>query len=237
MASATFFVHTGLEAFLPRARRGTSFTSELARAATLKNAIEAIGIPHTEVAAVRVNGVLATLARIVRSDDAIEVFGWTDTGAIQPIPHFYFVADAHLGALARYLRMLGFDTLHSDTIADSDIRLLAAEQHRVVLTRDRELLKCTDVLAGCYVRALKPEQQLREVASRFDLARHARAFTRCLRCNTLLAPVDKHSVVALLPESVARAHETFYRCGGCARVYWPGSHHARMQEALQRMLP
>ena len=236
MATAHFTIHSGLAAFLPRERQGSPFACECARAATLKNAIEALGIPHTEVAAVRVNAAPATLDRTVRDGDAIELSGWSDTGLVQPSVTLEFVADAHLGGLARYLRMLGFDTVHDNAIADADIRRMASDEHRIVLTRDRELLKCRDILVGCYVRAIKSEAQLREVAARFGLTEHARAFTRCLRCNIVLENVAKEQVAARLPESVARDQQNFYHCRGCGRVYWPGSHYRRMSAALGRMM-
>ena len=236
MASAHFTVHPGLSDFLPRERRGGSFACDCARAATLKNAIEAIGIPHTEVAAVRVNDAAATLDRIVREGDRLELFAWSDIGAPQRSATLEFVADAHLGGLARYLRMLGFDTVHDNEIADETIRRLAGEERRIVLTRDRELLKCRDILIGAYVRAIKPEAQLREIAERFGLAAYARPFSRCLRCNLALMRVTKKSVIAELPCAVARQQALFFRCSGCQRIYWPGSHYHRMQSALARLL-
>ncbi|RPI43011.1 MAG: twitching motility protein PilT [Betaproteobacteria bacterium] len=236
MATARFTIRPGLADFLALERRGRTFPAECARAATLKNAIEALGVPHTEVATIRVNGAPATLNRIVRDDDAIELLGWSDAGIVQPSVSLEFVADAHLGGLARYLRMLGFDVVHDNAIADVEIRRMASDERRIVLTRDRELLKCRDILIGCYVRAFKAEEQLREVVRRFGLTEHARPFTRCLRCNTVLEEIEKHRVLSMLPESVARDQQRFYHCRSCGRVYWAGSHYRRMQAALDRML-
>jgi len=157
---ALFHFQSPLWMFLERARRGRAFEYDCARAATLKNAIEALGVPHTEVGAVRVNGEPATLQRIVREGDRIEV----ETAKSGSDPDLRFVADAHLGGLARFLRMLGFDTLHRNAYSDEEIRRLAETEGRVVLTRDRELLKCREIARGAYVHALKPEAQLREVA-------------------------------------------------------------------------
>src|SRR3990172_3609037 len=193
MASARFRFHDELADFLPRERRGIEFSYACARAATLKNAIEALGVPHT--------------------------------------------ADAHLGGLARFLRMLGFDTLHDHAYRDADIVRLAIEERRIVLSRDCELLKCRDIACGCYVHALKAESQLREVARRFALAAKARPFTLCLRCNVPLEPTEKRRIVHLLPETVAATQESFFHCRACDRIYWPGSHYARMRAALERMLP
>jgi uncharacterized protein with PIN domain len=236
MATARFRIDPGLSAFLAPARRSAPFEYACARAATLKNALEALGIPHTEVARVRVNGAEATLDRIVRDADEVEVRGWASEGSVQWAPRLAFVADAHLGALARFLRMLGFDTVHDNRLADETIRTLAAESARIVLTRDRELLKCREIAVGAYVRALAPAAQLSETAARFGLAAHARPFTLCLCCNVAIAPVPKRAVLDRLPEQVARVQEAFYRCPRCNRIYWPGSHYARMREVLARMI-
>lgn len=229
-STASFRFHGGLSQFLAREQRDRAFAYRCARAANLKNAIEALGVPHTEVGTLTVNGEPATLQRIVREGDAIEVFppAKQETG-----PDPIFLADAHLGGLARFLRMLGFDTLHENAFTDEAIRRLAAGERRIVLTRDRELLKCRDIARGCFVRALKPEAQLREVAARYRLAARARPFTLCLRCNLPLERLAKAAVAHRLPHNVLLAQETFSRCPGCDRVYWPGSHYERMREALQ----
>ena len=230
MTIARFQFSADLERFLRADHRGRLFAYACARAASLKNAIEALGVPHTEVGAVLVNGEPATLQRTVREGDLVEVLAPppTESGAA------LFVADAHLGGLARFLRMLGFDTAHAPAISDDEIRRLARDEHRIVLTRDRDLLKCRDVLRGRYVRALKPEAQLAEVAERYRLAERARPFTRCLHCNLPLAPVEKAAVAHRLPPQVAALHQSFTHCAGCDRVYWPGSHYARMRAALEK---
>jgi hypothetical protein len=128
--------------------------------------------------------------------------------------------------------MLGYDTAHDNNIADAEIRRIAREEHRIVLTRDRDLLKSADIARGAYVHALKPEKQLREISDRYGLAAAARPFTICLRCNLPLEPVEKASVADRLPELVAAVQESFTHCRGCDRVYWSGTHYARMRDAL-----
>ncbi len=233
MSRASFRFSGTLSLFLSPAERGVSFERSCARAASLKNAIESLGVPHTEIGAVLVNGAPATLQRNLREGDAVEVFAREPEAADGDRR---FLADAHLGGLARFLRMLGYDTLHSNALADAEIRRAAREEGRVVLTRDRELLKCADIGRGAYVRSLKPEAQLREVDERYRLAAAAKPFTRCLECNVGLLPVAKAEILSMLPPAVARTQENFVRCPGCRRVYWPGSHYARMAEVLGRAL-
>lgn len=235
MANARFRFHGALEQFLPRERRGRAFAHACARAATLKNAIESLGVPHTEVALALVNGERATLSRIVREGDAVKVYPWPARRAPHEPGRPEFVADAHLGGLARFLRMLGFDTVHHPHISDEEIRRLARRERRIVLTRDRELLKCREIARGGYVHARKPETQLREVVARFGLAACAQPFTLCLVCNVALKPVAKASVLDRLPPAVAASRDRFLHCARCDRVYWEGSHYARMRAALERL--
>jgi len=232
MSTARFRFSEDLSRFLRPEHRGRPFPYACARAANLKNAIEALGVPHTEVGELIVNGAPATLQRIVREGDEVEVLG---ERVADPGPEPRFLADAHLGWLGRFLRMLGFDTVYEPHLADREIRRLAHAQNRIVLTRDRDLLKCRDIARGYYVRALKPEAQLREVAERYRLGGAARPFTRCLHCNLALVPVDKANIAHRLPPKVAALHQTFTHCAGCERVYWPGSHYGRMCAALGRI--
>ena len=225
---ARFRFDPALSLFLQPGKRNSEFEYDCARAATLKNAIEALGVPHTEVGALRVNGAPATLQRTVRAGDEVQV----EARKCGSDPDLRFVADAHLGGLARFLRMLGFDTLYRNDFSDEEIRRLAEIERRIVLTRDRELLKCREVVRGAYVRALKPEAQLREVAARFALSGAARPFSLCLACNLPLEKVAKSEIASRVPPQVYVLHERFVRCPGCLGVFWPGSHYERMRAAL-----
>jgi len=232
MVTATFRFHGELTGFLARDRRGVAFDHACARAATLKNAIESVGVPHTEVGRLTVNGQPATLARIVRETDVFEVFPYGSAEAAgDEVPSF--IADAHLGGLARMLRMLGFDTLYDNAIADRAILELATGERRIVLTRDRELLKCREVARGCFVHPLKPEAQLKAVAARYALERCMQPFTRCLHCNLRFVAIERSAVAGRVPERIAERYTEFVRCAGCERIYWQGSHWARMHEMLR----
>lgn len=231
MATATFRFHGELADFIARDRRDVAFDYVCARAATIKHAIESLGVPHTEAGQLLVNNHPATLPRIVREGDAIEVFPHRFVEVV-PDKAPEFVADAHLGGLARMLRMLGFDTLYENSMSDHEIIDIAARQRRIVLTRDRELLKIRDVARGCFVHARKPELQLREVAVRFGLERYMRPFTLCLHCNLQLEALEKSKVTGHVPDRIYEHYAEFTRCPGCGRIYWQGSHWARMREML-----
>lgn len=236
MVSASFRFYGQLGEFLPRERRGREFSTRCARDATTKHMIEALGVPHTEVELVLVNGESAGFDHLLREGERVAVypgFGLLDVGALQrlrsrPEGRLRFVADAHLGGLARLLRMAGYDTLYDNHYHDDEIERLAREEGRVMLTRDRELLKRRSVEFGCYLHALDPAQQLRELFARLRLGPGMRPFSLCLHCNFPLRQVDKAAVLDRLPPRVAELHEEFTTCEHCGRVYWKGSHHARM---------
>ena len=134
------------------------------------------------------------------------------------------------------LRMLGFDTLYDNAAADREIVESAARDRRIVLTRDRELLKCREIARGCFVHPLKPEAQLQAVATRYALVRSMQPFTLCLHCNLRLVAIEKSAAAARVPERIAERYTDFLRCAGCERIYWRGSHWARMDEMLRAAL-
>ena len=244
-ATAHFRFYEELNDFLASTLRRRDIAYRCARAATVKNAIEALGVPHTEVELVLVNGASVDFSYLVQEGDRISVYPKFESFDVspllrvreQPLRALRFVADAHLGGLARLLRMLGFDTLYSNTIADDEIRDLAAREARIVLTRDRELLKRKEITHGCYVHTLKPQYQLREIVQRLQLEGSARPFTLCLHCNWPLISVDKQAVIERLPEKVALHYHVFTTCTACERIFWAGSHWTRMRALLAAHLP
>lgn len=244
MASATFRFYEELNDFLAPPRRRREFGCECARAATVKHMIEALGVPHTEVELVLVNGVSVGFERLIAEGDRVAVYPKFETFDVTPLLRVRervlreprFVADAHLGGLAHLLRMTGYDTLYDNAYRDDEIERLAAAEQRIVLTRDRDLLKRRSITHGCYVRTLHSEEQLRDVVDRLDLARGARPLTRCLECNRPLRPAGAGEVAGRVPDGVLARHCRYSACDGCARVYWEGSHWQRMRARVDALL-
>jgi uncharacterized protein with PIN domain len=244
MSRATFRFYEELNDFLPLERRRCDFTVDCARRATTKHMIEALGIPHTEVELILVNGESADFRRVLTDGDRVSVYPRFEAFDItpllrvrpQPLREVRFLVDAHLGALARLLRLMGFDTRYDPAWPDAQIERVAGAEHRIVLTRDRELLKRRAITHGCYVHARDAVAQLTEVCQRLDLRRGARPFTRCMRCNAPLRGVDKAQVLEAVPLQVRQTCETFSQCTGCGRVYWQGSHWRRMRAVVDRVL-
>ena len=228
MVTASFHFFEELGDFLPRERRDRSFAAPCARSATTKHMIEALGVPHTEAGRLLVNGEEAGFDRLLEEGDEVLVYPHLESAQAA----IRFIADAHLGGLARLLRMAGFDTLYENGYQDEEIAAIAGRAARTVLTRDRELLKRREVEHGCYLHTIRPEAQLRELFARLHLAPLARPFTLCLHCNLPLRPVARSEVLERLPESVRVGQDEFTTCDACGRVFWKGSHHRRMLAML-----
>ncbi|WP_332813923.1 Mut7-C RNAse domain-containing protein [Ramlibacter sp.] len=237
MVTASFRFYEELNDFLAPARRRREFTVRCARAATTKHMIEALGVPHTEVELILLNGESVGFGALLREGDRVAVYPRFEAFDItpllrvrdQPLREPRFVADCHLGSLARLLRMMGFDTLYEKAFADAEIERIAATQGRIVLTRDRDLLKRRSITHGCYVHALRPQLQLREVLERLQLARGARPFTLCPACNAVLQPVAEARVEHRLPPGVRGLYHRFGTCDACGRVFWEGEHWQRLR--------
>lgn len=223
MPTLVLCFHGALSDFFPRGQRGPELLHAVPGRTGLKDVIEGLGVPHPEVGVVRLDGVEVELGCVVERNARVEVFPATQV----PSP-LRFVADGHLGRLATYLRAAGFDTLYDRNADDPTLAEQARAGARVLLTRDVGLLKRGVVEHGRWIRAKRPAEQLAEVARRFELARRARPFTRCVLCNGLLEPREKAVVAARVPPRSLAAFDTFSECPGCARVYWQGTHHAQL---------
>lgn len=244
MATATFRFYEELNDFLAPERRGREFACGCAPGATVKHAIESLGVPHPEVELVLVNGESVGFVRPLCDGDRVAVYPKFEAFDVTPLLRVRdrllrttrFVADVHLGGLARLLRLLGFDTLYDNRVGHEQIEQLARTQQRIVLTRDRQLLKRAGFTHGCTVRAQRPREQLREVCDRLDLARAAQPFTRCLACNGMLRPIGGDQLHGRVQPALAERTPCFNMCDGCARVYWEGSHWRRMRALVDSLL-
>jgi uncharacterized protein with PIN domain len=153
--------------------------------------------------------------------------------AVAPEPRF--VLDVHLGRLAQGLRLLGFDAYFGPEFDDPDLARISIEQDRILLTRDRGLLKRGGVVHGYHPRSSDPQEQLIEVLHRFDLFDTVAPFSRCLRCNSEVDRVSKDAVLPHLEARTAELFDEFYRCRGCERIFWKGSHYDAMLQAIERV--
>ncbi|WP_330254334.1 Mut7-C ubiquitin/RNAse domain-containing protein [Nocardia sp. NBC_00565] len=203
---------------------------------TVKDVIEAAGIPHTEVDLVLVNGQPAAFGQHPRDGDRITaypVFETLDIGRTtrvrpHPLREPRFVADVNLGGLAKLMRLMGLDVHCRWDADDAALAELSAAEHRILLTRDRGLLKRRNVTHGVYIRSDRPVDQIVEVIRRLDLVERLAPFTRCLRCGGTVVAVAKAEVEDRLEPLTRRHYNTFRQCRDCGRIYWQGSHQARL---------
>lgn len=230
-----------LNDFLAPARRKQDFTAPWRERTTVKDMIESVGVPHTEVDLILVNSKSVDFSYILLPGDRISIypqfesFDISSLNRLRPVPLRVtrFILDTHLGKLARYLRLLGFDALYDRGWDDEQLaRLAATGERRILLTRDHGLLKRKQVTHGYFVRSDQPPLQIREVLRRFDLFQSVQPFKRCTRCNGVVQSVDKGVVLPQLPRGVAERCEEFTRCPVCLRIYWKGSHYDHMQRII-----
>lgn len=146
-----------------------------------------------------------------------------------------FVVDAHLGRLARYLRMLGFDAIYGNDPGDPLLLSLAETDERILLTRDQRLKERAPIDRALLVKSTGTDERLEEVIRAFDLMPEAAPFTRCMRCNTPLEEIDKSEVIDRLPPRTAEHFDWFAYCPSCDKVYWKGSHFDRMNAFIDRL--
>lgn len=214
-----------LNDFLAPARRNAEFQHVAGRTDTIKHVIESLGVPHTEIGKVTVNGQTLPFSGPLAEGDRVQVFPHAPPVILND-PRF--VVDGHVGRLAAYLRMLGFDTWYDRFADDTVLAAVSSSERRLLLTRDVGLLKRREVEAGYCVRSDKPHDQLREVSRRFALHSWFAPFRRCMDCNGGLCPVSKDEIADLLPPHTRETKTEFSRCSDCRKIFWRGSHHARM---------
>ena len=240
MSQAFFRFYAELNDFLPPYRRQVTFSSSFQGNPSIKDAVESLGVPHTEIDLILINWVSVDFSHPVEDGDQVSVypvFEGLDIGSLvrlrpRPLRDPCFVLDTHLGRLATYLRLLGFDSLYRNDYGDEELARISADEKRILLTRDRGLLKRNLVTNGYCVRSSNPRRQIKEVVERFDLVEAAAPFKRCLRCNGLLKAVDKREIAGRLPPNTRQYYQVFYGCTTCSQLYWRGSHY----EALQRLI-
>jgi uncharacterized protein with PIN domain len=238
---AHFRFYAELNDFLSPERRMRRFAHPFVDAMPVKEMIEGFGVPHTEVDLILANGEPVDFSYVVRNGDWLSVYPMFEALDIAPLARLRpeplreprFVLDAHLGRLAGYLRMLGFDALYQNHAGDAELARVSRDERRILLTRDRGLLKRRAVTHGYFVRETAVRRQTSEVVSRFDLRRLIRPFTRCLRCNEPLEPASSEQALKRLPPRAAELYREFQACASCGRLYRKGGHYRRMQQFIE----
>jgi uncharacterized protein with PIN domain len=243
-ARAFIRFYAELNDHLPEHQRQKTLERRFYVPGSVKDMIESFGVPHSEIELIVVNGESVSFSHIVRDGDRIAVYPMFEsfdvTGELKvrrrALREPKFILDVHLGKLAAYLRMLGFDALYGNRASDRELVSVSSQQHRILLTRDRGLLKHSAVTHAYLVRHTGSRSQIAEIVARFDLAGSVRPFTRCMVCNAFLAQISSPELQAALPPRVAASFEEFRRCSQCGRTYWKGSHYRRMQQWVNELI-
>lgn len=195
--------------------------------------MESLGVPLTEVGALTADGQTVPASHIPAGGDEIAVLGVTRP---QPLPGpARFLLDVHLGTLARRLRLLGVDTAYESVdIGDAALAARSAADQRVMLSRDRGLLRRRELWAGAYVYSHRPAEQLKDVLSRF--APPLTPWSRCTACNGVLHATTKEALHDKLEHGTERSYDTFAQCTDCGQVYWRGAHHSSLNAIVEETL-
>jgi uncharacterized protein with PIN domain len=207
----------------------------------VKDTIESLGVPHTEVGLILAGEKPVDFTHLLCDGEELSIYphdGIPATHIKHRLPFMpegrpAFILDVHLGRLARYLRVAGFDSIYnSEDMGDEAIAYTACREGRIVLTCDRGLLKRSNVMYGKLLRSRESRGQLREVVARYGLKGLFKPFSRCIHCNGLIETANKEDVLQHLPAGIKRDFDDFYRCSDCGHIYWQGSHYKRIQGLL-----
>jgi uncharacterized protein len=232
MSTAYFRFLGRLNDFLPHEQRDQNLRVDFRERQSLKHLVESLGVPHPEIGQMQVQGQERLLSAIAQDGDEVKVYPIQNGCAIEP----RFLLDNHLGRLAAYLRMLGFDCLYRSDYDDQELAEILQREQRILLSRDRRLLMRKVVVHGYCPRSLDSLEQLTEVIQRFDLLKRITPFHRCLRCNHPLEAVSKEAVLDRLEPLTKLYFDEFQICPACKQIYWKGSHYERMQQLIEQMM-
>jgi len=241
MATVFLRFYAELNDHVPPERRATTVPCTINEGARIGQVIEGSGVPASEVDLVLVNGRSVPFDHPAREGDRISVYPVFESFDITPVLQVRdiplrtprFVLDVHLGKLASYLRLLGFDVLYSPAYNDDELMSISLHEGRTLLSKDRRLVRHPSLTHAYLVRANHSREQAGEVVTRFDLFSSIHPFIRCLSCNTLLRTVEKEDVSDRLPPRVGKAFSEFFLCTSCDRVYWKGSHYEGMKRWIE----
>lgn len=243
--TAYFRFYADLNPFLPKEKRQIEFSHQFIDKTTIKDMIEGLGVPHTQIDLMLVNNRPVDFNYHVKENDRISVYPLFFTIDISEIKKtktiksspIKFALDVHLGKLANRLRMFGFDTFYKNQINDPELVEIANKEKRTLLTRDRGILKRKATTNGCYIKNIQAHKQVIEVINRFKLWDKVKPLTRCLVCNEQLSAINKEKIINKIPDGIKKTYKEFYFCTYCQKVFWKGSHYDNMIKLLNKLSP
>ena len=244
MPKAIFRFYEELNDFLQSDRRKVSFEADFKGRRSIKDMIEALGVPHTEVDLILVNGESVDFKYILRNGDRISVYPVFERLNIEnitrlrktPLRRTQFIADINLGDIVKYMRALGLDVYFDPALSPREIIEISKKQDRIILTKSRKLLKLKEVTHGIFVRPGTTEEQIRRIIGYLDIKDSVRLFSRCLRCNSPLVSIPKEEVIDRIPPKTRASCNEYHYCKSCDKIYWKGTHFIHMKEVIDKIL-
>ncbi|MCK4661388.1 MAG: Mut7-C ubiquitin/RNAse domain-containing protein [Bacteroidales bacterium] len=244
MNKVEFRFYEELNDFVPKSKKRTWFIYNFKGKPTVKDAIEAIGIPHVEVDLILVNNISVPFSYKLKNNDRISVYPVFESIDItsvtqlraKPLRKIKFILDVHFGKLSKYLRLLGFDCFYINDIDDNEIINIAIKEKRIILTRDKGLLKNMNVTHGYWVRSQDSIEQLKEIVKRFHLDSLIKPFYRCIVCNGIIEKASKEKIISELQPNTIKYYDDFYKCSLCGKIYWKGSHYEKMKQFVDKII-
>jgi uncharacterized protein with PIN domain len=244
MSEATFRFYEELNDFLPPERWKIDFQHGFKGRESIKDMIEALGVPHTEVDLILVNGMSVDFGYILQDGDRISVYPVFESLDIRDVTHLReiplretrFIADVNINDIVKYMRALGLDVYCDPTLSPRDIIRVSRAEKRAILTKNRKLLKHRDVARGIFIRPGTTVEQIRGIVDFLSLRGVITPFSRCLECNSSLVSITKESVYDRIPPKAREVYDDYSYCSGCDRIYWQGTHFARIKRVVDEIL-
>lgn len=240
----TFRFYEELNDFLPKHKRKTEFEATFKGKRSIKDMIEALGVPHTEIDLILVNGNSVDFNYILQDEDRVSVYPVFESLNIKnvtrlrkiPLRRNKFIADINLGDIAKYMRVLGFDLYYDPLLSTREIIEISKRENRVILTKSRKLLKFKEVSHGIFIRHGTTKEQIRQIIDCLDIKDNIKPFTRCIRCNTLLNITPKEKILDRIPPKTKAFCDEYVQCPSCDKIYWKGTHFIHMKKVVRQIL-
>ncbi len=244
MQKAIFRFYKELNEFLPKHRRKTEFEAEFKYKRSIKDMIEALGVPHTEVDVIIANGKSVDFKYILQDGARISVYPALGYLHMENITHLRktplcktkFIADINLGDIVRYMRALGFDVYYDPSLSPSEIIEISKKENRIILTKSRKLLKFKEIAYGLFLRPGTTETQIKNIIDHLDIKDNIKPFSRCLRCNNMLKKVSKEKIADRIPPKTKAFCDEYSYCKSCDKIYWEGTHIIKMKDVIDEIL-
>lgn len=244
MSKVIFRFYEELNDFLPKRNRKIAFEAEFEGIRSVKDMIESLGVPHTEVDLILVNGNSVDFSYIIKEGDRIGVYPVFESLNIKgitrlrrtPLRRTRFIADINLGHIVKYLRLLGLDVYNNPGLGPKEIIAVSRKEKRIILTGSKNLLKHKDITHGMYIRPGRAKEQLKRIIDNLDLQDQVKPFSRCIRCNALLESVEKETIMHRIPPKTRQYYDAYMLCHGCNKLYWKGTHYTAIKKTIDEVL-